>query len=78
MPSILGLLASLEHQIATEAPVAAVDMSTNAPTILAINGAFTGLALCVVLARIYVRTIMLKTFGIDDGFIVAALVSGFF
>lgn len=55
-------------------PRSPLDMSTNAPTILAINGSFTGFTLLVILARIYVRSIMLKTFGADDYFITAAMV----
>jgi len=51
---------------------------TNAPSILAINGFFCGFTLIVVLARIYVRSIMLKTFGPDDYLITAAMVRYFF
>jgi hypothetical protein len=47
---------------------------TNAPSILAINGFFCGVAVVVVLARIYVRSIMLKTFGTDDYLITGAMV----
>ncbi len=49
-------------------------MSTNAPSILAINGLFTGFTLLVILARIYVRAFMMKTFGPDDYLVVAAMV----
>jgi hypothetical protein len=51
-----------------------VDTSTNAPSILAINGFFCAFTVIVVLARIYVRAIMLKTFGTDDYLITAATV----
>jgi hypothetical protein len=47
---------------------------TNVPSILAINGFFCGVALIVVLARIYVRSVMLKTFGTDDYLITGAMV----
>ena len=48
--------------------------SSHAPSILAINGAFTGLALVVVALRVYVRTKILKFAGPDDWVIVAAMV----
>jgi hypothetical protein len=47
---------------------------SHAPSILAINGAFTGFALAVVGLRVYVRTTLLKFAGADDGVIVAAMV----
>ncbi|KAH8779133.1 phosphatidylserine decarboxylase [Hyaloscypha sp. PMI_1271] len=53
-----------------------VDTSTNAPSILAINGFFCAFTVIVVLARIYVRAIMLKTFGTDDYLITAATICG--
>jgi len=53
----------------------ATDMSTNAPSILAINGVFCTLTVIVGVLRIYVRSVMLKTFGTDDWFILAAIVS---
>jgi hypothetical protein len=55
-----------------------VEMTSNASTILAINGTFVGFSLLVVLARVYVRIIMLKTFGVDDYIIVAAMVTQIF
>jgi hypothetical protein len=48
--------------------------SSLAPSILAINGAFTGLALVVVALRVYVRIKILKFAGADDWVIVAAMV----
>lgn len=51
-----------------------VDTSTNAPSILAINGVFCGFTILVVVARIYVRWVMLKTMGTDDYLIAAATV----
>ncbi len=51
------------------------DFPTNAPTILAIVGAFVGCAVLVVALRVFVRTLMLKTFGPDDYVMVAATVS---
>jgi hypothetical protein len=47
---------------------------SHAPSILAINGAFTGIALVVVVLRVYVRTTILKFVGADDYVIVAAMV----
>jgi hypothetical protein len=72
MPSIAMILP--ERQT-TSTPAEPLDMSTNAPSILAINGFFTWFAVLIVLARIYVRAFMLKTFGPDDYLIVAAMVS---
>lgn len=51
-----------------------LDMSTNAAQILAINGAFAGFAVVVVLLRVYVRAVMLKTMGIDDYLMMGATV----
>jgi hypothetical protein len=59
------------HDSITLAPI---DNSTNAPSILAINGAFCFFALVVVLARLYVRAVMLKHVGTDDYLITAAMV----
>jgi hypothetical protein len=75
MPSIHHALT--ERQMGTAPPPGPLDMSTNAGSILAINGFFTGFTLLIVFARIYVRTVMLKTFGPDDYFIVAAMVRSF-
>jgi hypothetical protein len=52
-----------------------LDYSTNAPSILAIVGFFDAFALLVVLARIYVRGVMLKTVGTDDYVMMAAMVN---
>ena len=41
--------------------------------ILAITGATTAFACTVVLARLYVRAVMLKTFGADDWSMVVAM-----
>jgi len=71
MPSIAMVLP--ERQT-TSTPTEPLDMSTNAPSILAINGLFTGFTLLVILARIYVRAFMMKTFGPDDYLVVAAMV----
>ncbi|KAK0111525.1 hypothetical protein ONS95_001879 [Cadophora gregata] len=53
-----------------------VDRSTNAPSILAVNGVFCGAAVVVMAARMYVRAVMLKTLGIDDWLILAATICG--
>lgn len=52
------------------------DKSTNAPKILAITGFFATLTLIVVLARFYVRSVMLKTTGADDWVMMAAMACG--
>ncbi|KAE9370760.1 hypothetical protein N431DRAFT_40454 [Stipitochalara longipes BDJ] len=70
MPSIFRLAGDTSS---TDTPV---DTSTNAPSILAINGFFCGFTVLVVLARIYVRSIMLKTFGVDDFLITGATICG--
>jgi len=41
--------------------------------ILAISGALTGFACLVVLARLYVRSILLKTVGADDYVMLVAM-----
>ncbi len=51
-----------------------VDRSTNAPSILAVNGVFGGLTVVVMTLRMYVRAVMLKTVGVDDWLILAATV----
>jgi hypothetical protein len=70
MPSLSNFI--IERQASTTVPV---DTTSNAPSILAINGFFMGFALLIVGARIYVRSIMLKTVGADDYVIMAAMVS---
>lgn len=47
--------------------------ANNGPVILAITGAFTGFAGVVVLLRIYVRAVMLKTVGPDDWIMIVAM-----
>jgi hypothetical protein len=70
MPSLSNFV--IERQADSTTPV---DTTSNAPSILAINGTFMTFALLVVLARIYVRTFMLRTVGSDDYVIMAAMVS---
>ena len=48
---------------------------TNAPTILAIVGVFTGVALLIVALRGYVRARMLRAVGTDDYVIFTAMVT---
>ncbi|KAJ4331511.1 hypothetical protein N0V87_009092 [Didymella glomerata] len=43
-----------------------------APRMLAIDGILFGLAMICVLLRVYVRAIMLKTFGVDDWIMIVA------
>jgi len=52
-----------------------VSMTSRGKSILGITGFFTGFACTVVLARLYVRTFMLKTVGIDDYIMIVAMVS---
>ena len=49
--------------------------NSNAPSILAVNGVFTFVALVAVVPRVYVRAAMLKFVGSDDYVIVAAMAS---
>jgi hypothetical protein len=46
-----------------------------APAMLAVVGSLFGLAMICVLLRIYVRTMMLKTLGIDDWMIMVSMAS---
>jgi len=52
-----------------------VDPESHGKTIISITGFFTGFAIAVVLARLYVRAVMLKTVGIDDYIMIVAMVS---
>ena len=54
-----------------------LDTSTNALSILAINGFFCGFSVLVVLLRGYVRAVMLKTVGVDDYLMFVATVRSF-
>jgi hypothetical protein len=49
-------------------------MATNAPEIIAIVGAFVGCAVLVVTLRVLVRSLILKTFGLDDYIMVGSTV----
>jgi hypothetical protein len=46
-----------------------------APAMLAVIGPLFGLAMLSCLLRVYVRTVVLKTFGIDDWMIMVSMVS---
>lgn len=46
-----------------------------APAMLAVIGSLFGLAMLSFLLRVYVRTVMLKTFGIDDWMIMISMVN---
>jgi len=70
MPSIFRLAGD------TSSTPTPLDTSTNAPSILAINGFFCGFTVLVVLARMFVRSVMLKTVGADDWLICAATLCG--
>jgi len=58
--------------MAIQAPEASP--TTNAPSILAVNGGFAGIALVVVILRIYIRSVVLRSIGSDDWVMVAAMV----
>jgi hypothetical protein len=62
------------YRLADSTASSTTDTSTNAPSILSINGVFCGFTVLVVLARIYVRMVMLKTMGMDDYLMTAATV----
>ncbi|PBP16420.1 hypothetical protein BUE80_DR012875 [Diplocarpon rosae] len=49
--------------------LAGADRSTNAPSILAINGAFCGFAFTIVMVRMYARAMVLKAVGKDAGYV---------
>jgi hypothetical protein len=49
-------------------------LANHAESIMTITGFFTIFACSVVLARLYVRAVMLKTFGIDDYIMTVAMV----
>lgn len=50
-----------------------ISTANNGPVILAVTGAFTGFAGLVVILRMYVRAVMLKTVGTDDWLMVIAM-----
>lgn len=77
MPSLMmpSIVEAMAKRAASDASTT-LDMSTKAPSILAMNGAVVGVASVVLLARVYVRLVMLKTLGWDDVFMVLAMVSG--
>ena len=76
MPSLYSINSVMDHYTERQTASAStpIDTSTHASRILGISGAFTGVALAVVLARMFVRVRMLKTVGADDYFIMAATV----
>ena len=47
---------------------------SNAGRIVGLVGAFHFLALAFVSLRVYVRAVMVRAFGVDDGLVVAAVV----
>ena len=74
MPSILKSIEIFDHaELEDPTPV---DNSSNASSILAINGVFCFLSLIVVLGRLYVRGFMLGSIGADDCLIIAAMICG--
>lgn len=64
------------RQLSMPPPSTAKDVTfNNAPKILAITGTFFTAALIVVMLRVYVRSVLLRVFGIDDYVMVGAMVS---
>lgn len=59
---------------APPAPTPELPDDSNAGKLLALNGAFAGVALLVVILRIFARRVILKTFGVDDWLMIAAMV----
>ncbi|RDL41586.1 Uncharacterized protein BP5553_01565 [Venustampulla echinocandica] len=64
------------RQEVAAAPLPFPDQSTNGPKLIALNATLMSITVAVVLARLYVRRIMLKTLGWDDVFIIAATTCG--
>lgn len=50
------------------------EKASNAPTINGVVGAMMALSTICVMLRIYVRGVMIKTFGVDDAVMVLAFV----
>src|ERR1700712_1766332 len=65
---------NIQHQSSNSTTVPSLnpDQSTNAPSLLAINGALMAFTTLVVLARFYVRAVILKSIGSDDWLIAIA------
>ncbi|RQM05729.1 hypothetical protein DH86_00003574 [Scytalidium sp. 3C] len=73
MPSLT--MAEMIVKEATDTSVnPTISYASNAPQILGVDGFFMALALVTVVARIYVRTVMLKTFGADDYIICISMI----
>jgi hypothetical protein len=54
----------------------ASEIENRGPQLVAVNSTFLTASLISILLRIYVRTFMVKAFGIDDWLMVAAAVRG--
>ncbi|KAL3422024.1 integral membrane protein [Phlyctema vagabunda] len=67
-----------ERQTAALGPPTPVSLESNGSTILAYTGFVTAVSCVVVLARLYVRAVMLKTMGTDDYIMVFALLCTIF
>lgn len=59
---------------ATGESIVPVSNARHGSRILAVTGCFTVSAATVVLARIYVRSVMLKTMGVDDWIMIVSMV----
>ena len=73
MPS-LSMAEFIAKEVSDSSEVPNISYKSNAPSILAVDGFFMALSVILVVARVYVRTVMLKTFGADDYIIFAAMV----
>ena len=56
------------------APTSSIPSPSATSTFLATQSAFIGVATLLVVARIYVRSVIIKNVGLDDFFVVVALV----
>lgn len=69
-------MAILPRQAATVPPLTPEYLAFNiAPKLLSVSGTLTALAVTIFLLRAYVRTVMLRVFGIDDALMLVAVVS---
>ncbi|KAH8808753.1 phosphatidylserine decarboxylase [Xylogone sp. PMI_703] len=73
MPS-LSMAEFLAKEVSNTSDTPTISYKSNADSILAVDGFFMALSAVIVMARIYVRTMMLKTFGADDYIISAAMI----
>jgi hypothetical protein len=66
----------LPRQAAAVPPLTPEYLAFNiAPKLLSVSGTLTAFAVTIFLLRAYVRTVMLRVFGIDDALMLVAVVS---